>query len=77
MHPKLNEQNLKAEQVEILEVHGALAHLLKNVLSHSAYSEKVGWGKKVQQGILSFSHCNMIFQSSDCALRGQKHHLVF
>lgn len=55
MHPKLNEQNLKAEQVEILEAHGALAHLLKNVLCHSAYSERVGWEKKVQQGILSFS----------------------
>lgn len=77
MPPKLSEQNLKAEQVEILEVHGALAHLLRNVLSHSADSERVGWGKKVQQRILSFSHRNMIYQSSGYALRGQKHHLVF
>lgn len=46
MPPELNEQNLKAEQVEILEVHGALAHLLRNVLSHSADSERVGWGKR-------------------------------
>lgn len=77
MHPTLSGQSLNAEQVEILEVHGALAHLLRNVLSHSACSERVVWEKKEQQGILRFSCRNMIYQSSGCALRGQKHHLVF
>lgn len=38
-------QNLKAEQVEILEVRDMLVNLLKNVLSCSASPERVGWGK--------------------------------
>lgn len=76
MPPKLNEQNLKAEQVEILEVHGARSSAEELALFTLLILRGLV-GEKVQQGILSFSRRNMIYQSSGYALRGQKHHLVF